>query len=153
MEKLQCFAALPTCSTAVTPGHTQLNGFAEVWILLLPVKLLLSIAGALLALRTDHVGWQTAAEILGCCRRLRDSYFTTLEKEVITDLNSQSRIYRLRQETGNFTCKTHSRMTCSTYLIDSNCLFWFSVNHKFMSYNFICFPCAAVCHSRRKHSP
>jgi len=54
------------CSMAVTPGHTQLNGFAEVWILLLLVKLLLSITGALL--RTDHVVWQTAAETLGCCR-------------------------------------------------------------------------------------
>lgn len=42
---------------AVTPGHTQLNGFAEVWSPLAPEKLLLSITGALLALRT-HMGWQ-----------------------------------------------------------------------------------------------
>lgn len=88
-----------------------------------------------------------------CCQGLRDAYFTDLEKKVITHLNSCSRIYRLCQESENFTCKTHSGMTCSTYLIDSNCLFWFSVNHKFMSYNFICFPCAAVCHSRRKCNP
>lgn len=79
--------------------------------------------------------------------------FYSFRKEVITHLNSCSRIYRLGQETENFTCKTYSRMTCSTYLIDSNCLFWFSVNHKFMSYNFIWFPSAAVRHSRRKHSP
>lgn len=41
---------------AVTPGHTRLNGFAEVWSLLAPIKLLLSITGELLALRTDHGG-------------------------------------------------------------------------------------------------
>lgn len=58
MEELQCFAALLTCFMAVTAGHMQLNGLAEVWSLLVPVKLLLSIAGALLALRTEHVGWQ-----------------------------------------------------------------------------------------------
>lgn len=93
------------------------------------------------------------AEIMWAAAGNRNSRFTVLEKKVITHLNSCSRICILCQETENLTCKTCSKMTCSTNLIDSNCLFWFSVNHKFMSYNFICFPCAAVCHSRRKHSP
>lgn len=59
-----------------------------------------------------------AAETQGCWHTVRVSYFTALEKRVLTHLNSSSRIYWLCQETENFTFKALSRSTCSTYVMD-----------------------------------